>query len=171
MTGMQRMAAYSSLNPQSTIFPIPRDTTSREYIDALLLNKEEYSTALSELKPATKLLTDQKHAFVGCAFQHAQHQSCFLGSLEAGRAVFRHVIQSYTVINGLTFTYGLSKWIWHRYVKRNAKEKHCKAPLVLFRRFIVATARSCLMLVSYVAVFSYALCALRHITGREFRLS
>lgn len=179
MAALEHFTDYASNNPSSTLFRIPKNLSSQSYIASLSIHSAPYSKAATESIPAFGLMPNGiHHDFVLCALQHPETSSCEKGALIASAAVAIQVLKSYTILNGASFLFGLGKWIHAKIkskkMKKNEKrngKKMIRGPKDLIFRFIVSTARSCIMLISFVSLFSYSLCTIRRLTGREFKAS
>lgn len=172
MTAFRRVAEHSTMNPDSNLIHIPNNMKSQEYFNILANHSTSYGESLRNILSVSGQHMSQKirHDFLSCALQHPGTTSCLLGSFVSGRAVLRQALNIYLPLNGLTLFSGLGIYIYRYHIKKDMTKK-LRSPKMLFKRFIISTVRACIFLMAYVGIFSYSLCVLRRLTGRELKIS
>jgi uncharacterized membrane protein len=147
---------------------IPSQSTSVDHINHWidLTTDPTLRTSLETASKITKAMPPLiHHDHFGCAMLHPQYSSCITAMVFTVSDVFRMTYRTHIILNMFSFVSGL----YRTYKKR--KQIPVRELLRLIRKAVVNSFRSCLMMACYFGVYTYSVCKLRLIFGRERLIS
>ncbi|KAJ3320114.1 hypothetical protein HDV06_005679 [Boothiomyces sp. JEL0866] len=153
MQGMTSLALSFSNYEKMDIFKVEGNT-----LDFMKLNQADVP-AFNSLAPSVP--PHIHHDYLLCTYFHPHYSSCFAASISQGYLVFKTIAKTYFLLNLPGVVIKVSKQI----------KKKQSDYWNIFKKFMISSLRSTLMVSAYIGSIELFICLLRRFFQREYKLS
>ncbi|KAL5034901.1 hypothetical protein BDV3_004404 [Batrachochytrium dendrobatidis] len=178
--GTGELTRFLSTQPSdSPIAQIPLWSTSKAHIEHLFETvqpTDRHASALMKLHGLRKefseggLGTSGNHSTLSCAVIHPGETICETAALRVFVLGLPKLLKIYSVINTAIFSWSLAQY-FHKRVTTGCNHPRDSAYLVVFhslKRMLISSARSVSAFSIYLLIYSYSICRLRKICGKDY---